>query len=131
MVGALLTGCAFAITVLIIWIGRKRRVLAISCACGFLLYAAILIPNILPPRTVAAQNPCVSYLRLIRDAKADWAARNHKSPGEVPAIDDLFSSNNPAPYHWVPQCPSGGEYKIGAVNQNPTCTLSNLGHVLR
>lgn len=131
MESVLLAGGVIMITGLIIWIGWKRLAIAVPCACGFLLFAFIAIPNVLPPRIAPAQNACVSYLKFIQNGKAEWAKRNQKLPSDIPTAEDVFSSNNPAPYQWIPRCPTGGKYKMGAVNQNPTCTCATEEHTLQ
>jgi hypothetical protein len=62
-------------------------------------------------------------------AKAEWAQVNHKLPTDVPAIAELIGTNKFLPYS-MPVCPSGGSYTLGAVNQNPACSLAERGHKL-
>jgi hypothetical protein len=124
-------GGALGVAVLILLFGRKRLAIALPCAIAFIVYASIAIPNILPPRTVAARNACVANLTWIENAKSEWARKNNKLPGDTPLMEDLFGSNKSAPCNWVDLCPAGGEYKLGAVNEHPTCTRGNEGHALK
>ncbi len=84
---------------------------------------AIAIPNFVKARQTAQQNICINNLRLIDSAKHQWAIEHHKSATDTPTMQDL------QPYlgHDV-QCPAGGEYKIGPVDEKPTCTIA--GHQL-
>lgn len=120
-----------AAATLIVLIARKRLVIALVFACAILLCAAFAPASCVRARPISARNACVSNLELIQSAKAEWVAQNHKVAPDSPRINDLFSSNNPAPYHRIPECPGRGEYKPGATNQNPTCSLAADGHVLR
>jgi hypothetical protein len=75
--------------------------------------------------TVIAKKTCLNNLRLIDDAKQQWATDLDKPDTAVPSEKDL------APYlkHGVlPVCPSGGIYLINAVEDLPTCSVA--GHVL-
>jgi hypothetical protein len=125
---AMLTCVALLITANIIWFGRRKLPVAIPCALLFLLIAATAIPSFIPARQSAHRNACINNLRQIRDAKADWAQANHKSPTDVPTEADLVGTNKFL--HFMPVCPSGGTYIFGAVNEDPKCSLTNHGHKL-
>jgi len=74
---------------------------------------------------IIAKKTCLSNLRLIDDAKQQWAADNNKPDRAVPTEKEL------RPYlktGLLPICPSGGIYLINAVNELPTCSFP--GHVL-
>ncbi len=75
--------------------------------------------------TVIAKKTCLNNLRLIDDAKQQWATDFGKPDSAVPSEKDL------APYlknKILPICPGGGIYLINAVDEFPTC--STPGHVL-
>ena len=75
--------------------------------------------------TVIAKKTCLNNLRLIDDAKQQWATDFGKPDSAVPSEKDL------APYlknKILPVCPGGGIYLINAVDEFPTC--STPGHVL-
>ena len=88
-----LTCIALVITATLIWLGRKKLVIAIPCALIFLLLAAIAIPSFIPARPMAHRNACINNLRQIRDAKIEWARVNHKLPTNVPTEADLYGTN--------------------------------------
>ena len=72
-----------------------------------------------------AKKTCLNNLRLIDDAKQQWAADLDKPDSAVPSEKDL------APYlknGVLPVCPGGGIYLINAVDELPTCSVA--GHVL-
>ncbi|HEY5042869.1 MAG TPA: hypothetical protein VIK53_12795 [Verrucomicrobiae bacterium] len=74
---------------------------------------------------VIAQKNCIHNLRLIDDAKQQWAADNDKPGPAVPTVKDLlpyFTDNA------FPVCPGGGTYSINRVDEVPTCSIP--GHAL-
>ena len=90
------------------------------------LLAAIAIPNLVTARKKAARQACISTLKAIEGAKANWALDMKKSDSDVPTEADLFG---PDKYiEKVPTCPGGGTYSINAVRDKPTC--SNPDHAL-
>jgi prepilin-type N-terminal cleavage/methylation domain-containing protein len=90
------------------------------------LLAVIAIPAFAQSRAHSAQNVCISNLRKIDDAKAQWAMDNRKGWGVRPRDGELFG---PTSYiRTKPQCPAGGQYDIGKVKEPPTCTIP--GHTL-
>jgi type IV pilus assembly protein PilA len=89
------------------------------------LLAAIAIPAFARARARSAQNLCISNLRHIDDAKAQWALDTRKGQGVQPKDEDLFG---PAAYlRTKPQCPAGGEYELNKVKEPPTCTVAGHG----
>jgi hypothetical protein len=73
----------------------------------------------------ANANTCINNLRMIDQAKQQWALDKTKEATDVPTAQDL------APYFTggtLPVCPDGGTYTINAVSVLPTCSIQ--GHVL-
>ena len=90
------------------------------------LLAVMAIPAFARSRARSAQNVCISNLRHIDDAKAQWAMDNRKGWGVRPRDRDLFG---PTLYiRTKPECPAGGQYDIGKVKEPPSCTIP--GHRL-
>jgi hypothetical protein len=73
-------------------------------------------------REVFQKNRCLTYLRQIDSAKRIWALRNHKQPGDVPTVEDITPY---LPAHQMPACPGGGTYEIGAIGEDPTCSVAD------
>ena len=74
---------------------------------------------------IIARKTCVNNLRLIDDAKQQWATDQAKPNTAVPTVKDLL------PYFKAtgfPECPDGGTYSLNAVNEVPTCSIE--GHTL-
>jgi len=90
------------------------------------ILAAIAIPVFARARARSAQNLCISNLRHIDDAKAQWALDTRKGQGVEPTDDDLFG---PGAYlRTKPECPAGGQYELNKVKDFCTCTIT--GHTL-
>jgi hypothetical protein len=100
--------------------------LAIAWAIFFIpLMLAIAIPNFVKARHVSMENACINNLRQIEAAKNQWALEKGKTGGDVLTANDL------TPYlagGKFPVCPDGGIYTIGAVTNDPTCSVP--GHEL-
>jgi hypothetical protein len=70
--------------------------------------------------TIIARKTCISNLRLIDDAKQQWATDLGKPLTAVPTVKDLL------PYFkdkGFPECPDGGTYSLNAVDEVPTCSI--------
>jgi hypothetical protein len=128
---AALTVIALAIAAAIVALWRKRLLWAIPCAFIWLLLAAMAIPSYMAARPIAHRNACINNLRMILDAKAQWAKENHKPAGEVIPDGTLYgTSGTNGILGYRPICPDGGTYTIGAVSQQPACSLASKGHRL-
>jgi hypothetical protein len=89
------------------------------------LMFAIAVPNFIRARETAQKNVCVENLKAIGAAKQNWALVKHKGLNDVPTFVDL------APYltnGQLPSCPAGGVYHIGAVGEEPTCSIPAHQH---
>ena len=84
------------------------------------LLLAIAVPNFVKARNVAMLNACLNNLRQVDAAKTQWALENRKKTGDVPTAQDLkpYLKNGV-----LPVCPAGGTYAIGAVGDDPTCSI--------
>jgi hypothetical protein len=65
---------------------------------------------------------CINNLREIDAVKNVWAEDHHKKSGDIPTAEDLASYFKHGAF---PICPSFGEYTIGPVGNDPTCSISN------
>jgi prepilin-type N-terminal cleavage/methylation domain-containing protein len=91
------------------------------------MLAAIAVPNFVRARNTAQKNACINNLRMIDNAKQQWALENKKSDTDTPTEDDVkvYVKNEK-----MPTCPGGGKYLIEPVNTDPTCSKADAGHVL-
>lgn len=74
---------------------------------------------------VIARKTCINNLRMIDDAKQEWATENDMGNDAVPGVKDLLPYLKDGVF---PVCPSGGTYSINAVDEVPTCSYP--GHHL-
>ena len=90
------------------------------------LLAAVAIPNLVKARKSAQKQACIGNLKSLEGAKVTWALDNRKGDSDAPSDADLFG--NDKTIKKKPECPGGGTYSLGAVVDNPTCTVTE--HVL-
>jgi len=77
------------------------------------MLAAIAVPNFVKARTTAQMNVCVEQMRLINEAKTLEGSRRA-------TLDELVVSGR---LKTKPVCPGGGEYKVGGLGAEPSCSL--------
>lgn len=93
------------------------EIMIVVLIIGILL--AIAVPNFIKARESSRTKACVANLKQIDSAKEQWAMDNKKDSSDTPAWGDLTGA---AGYiKSQPECPSGGDYTIGAISTNPTC----------
>jgi hypothetical protein len=119
---------AVALAVLAVICFRKKLALAVSLALVFLLGATFVTPSFIPARPYAQRNACINNLRMIHEAKAQWASEHGKSAAEIPTGSDLFGEGKYIKRDL--ECPRGGIYKFGNVGEEPVCSYAELGHRL-
>lgn len=61
---------------------------------------------------------CIRNLKLIQEAKVEWAKANGKDTFAIPAKEDLKPH-----LKGFPTCPSGGEYIIRRIGSDPVCSI--------
>lgn len=61
---------------------------------------------------------CQQNLKLLDAVKQQWAIDFHKSARDIPTPGDLC----PTYLQQLPNCPDGGAYHLGAVENDPTCS---------
>ncbi|MBC8326771.1 MAG: type II secretion system protein [Verrucomicrobia subdivision 3 bacterium] len=85
------------------------------------LLAAVAIPNLLRAKKESQITGCRQNLGTIKAAIIQYGF--DKSDDHEVSMDDLVKyMNHP------PKCPSGGEYEVSTVGEDPTCTIE--GHTL-
>ena len=69
---------------------------------------------------------CITNLKQIEGAKADWALEERKTTNDAPTAAVLYGTNGYILRE--PKCPEGGVYIIGRVGVTPLCSVE--GHLL-
>lgn len=85
------------------------------------LLLAIAIPNFVRARQISQARACQANLKNLIGAKERWAMDNQASASSSPTMAQIAV---PGVYiRTVPECPSGGTYTVGALDEVPTCSL--------
>jgi prepilin-type N-terminal cleavage/methylation domain-containing protein len=87
------------------------------------LLAAIGIPNFVRARQTSQTNACINNLRVIDQAKQQWALEYGQAASVVPASTDIepyFGRSGTV----MPAEPLGGTYNILALTVAPTCSVA-------
>ncbi|MFO1501674.1 MAG: prepilin-type N-terminal cleavage/methylation domain-containing protein [Verrucomicrobiota bacterium] len=82
------------------------------------LLAAIAVPGFTRARANAWRSSCLNNLRLIDNAKQQWALESRGDPDDLPTAPDLMPYLRKPSF---PSCPGAGNYTIGKVSQIPGC----------
>lgn len=114
---------------------RKRSALnPIFAALALVVLALavdILFPKIFSKVESGDKAGCIANLRLIEQAKRDWAAQTQAPSNAVPTWEDLrgiLGKLGINTHAYPPNCPDGGIYTIGSLTNAPTCSIK--GHAL-
>ena len=94
--------------------------LLILGAIGFTIFGLFAAGTAAKAKAEANKDKCIHNQFLIDVVKADWARDNNKPDSATPSESDL---TNYFQYNLLPYCPGGGEYRIGAVTNEASCTL--------
>lgn len=89
------------------------------------LLGAIALPNMAKSRVIAQRNTCISNLRVIDDAKEQWAFNQNKKAGVRASKTQI---NAYIKGGLTPNCPAAGIYRYHVVGTEPACTIDD--HVL-
>jgi hypothetical protein len=82
----------------------------------------------MPPTAGASADPskkCINNLRIIDAAKEQCALEKNLKDDQAVSAADISKY---LPGGMMPKCPAGGQYAIGLIGKNPTC--SHPGHAL-
>lgn len=93
------------------------EILLVILIIGVLL--GIALPAMLTARTSSANRSCRENLRAIESAKERFAIENNFPSDGTPTWTDLvpiFVKGR------APQCPMGGTYTIGRMDEDPVCS---------
>ena len=93
------------------------EIMVVVLIIGIILMIAV--PAWVGARERSQVRTCQSQLREIRYAKETWGIDNHKTSTDTPAMEELC----PTYLKKQPYCPSGGEYAISDLSNDPTCSI--------
>jgi hypothetical protein len=82
--------------------------------------AGMALPALAKAKANSQKIACANNLRAVQRAKKQWASENGKSDQDTPGWADLKPYLRGAK---IPKCPTGGDYEINEVGQQPTCSI--------
>jgi prepilin-type N-terminal cleavage/methylation domain-containing protein len=95
------------------------EIMIVVAIIGLLL--AIAVPNFIKTRQLAQSRACINNLRQIQASKQLWGMEKSKASTDTPVDGDLIG---PTLYlKEKPQCPAGGAYVYGKLNESVTCNI--------
>jgi Tfp pilus assembly protein PilE len=83
--------------------------------------AAVAIPSFQHSVAKTQAQACITNLRSVEMAKAQWMAEAGKTSDDIPTDTDLFGENRPI--RDKPRCPAGGTYDLKPAGAKPTCSV--------
>tara|TARA_Y100000588_G_C13485950_1_gene598895 strand:- start:52 stop:432 length:381 start_codon:yes stop_codon:yes gene_type:complete len=86
--------------------------------------AAIAIPSVNKARKRSQVTGCKANLQTIKTTISNWAIHTKRPDGAELTLEDLEGEFD----RGIPRCPSGGEYSVTVVGEDPTCSI--VGHTL-
>ena len=92
-----------------------------------LIILANIVPNSRRHRGTSSTNRCINTLRQLDGAKQQWALEHQKKPADVPTWSDICPYIGRDPVNAGCEtnliCPEGGSYRLGRLDELPTCSL--------
>ena len=94
--------------------------------------AAIATPNFVRALELRRQKVCYANLRIVKSAKASWVGDTRKRGVSDRDINTVLLDDDEnlklERFRAWPECPKGGRYTLGAIDEQPTCSIP--GHHL-
>lgn len=104
------------------------EIMIVVLIIGILL--AIAVPNFVKARTTSQTKSCIGNLKQIDAAKEQYAMDNKLTQGAGCDWSNLVVAGNAGYIKSQPDCPAGGDYTVGNIGTDPSCSLSGSGHIL-
>lgn len=96
------------------------EIMIVVAIIGILI--AIAVPSFLRAREISRRNACQENQSKVDGAKQQWALEENAGATAEPGWTDLIGDT--LYVRKTPVCPSSGDYTIGAINSDPSCSLS-------
>src|SRR5690348_12854773 len=105
---------------------RKRLIILFAIVTCM---SAIATQRFIKWRVAEERADCIYILQQIDGSKQQWAIENKASSNAIPTWKDIYpyGGRGRSYYDWYvhfpPECPSGGRYTIGRVDEAPNCSI--------
>ena len=96
------------------------EIMIVVAIIGILI--AIAVPSFLRAREISRRNACQENQSKIDGAKQQWALETNADQTATPDWADLVG--NSLYIRKQPVCPGGGDYTIGNIASDPSCSLA-------
>ena len=95
------------------------------------LLVASAVPNFISARASSRRTVCVDNLRILDNAKEQWAMENRAKTGASVSMSDLTAGGYLRGPVSGPQCQAGGTYNLRTIGETPVCSRADSdGHKL-
>jgi hypothetical protein len=110
---------------------RKSLILILGSTFVISL-SAFVTPYYVRARDSTASNVCVNSLRQIECVKEEWRLENKKTSKDTPTWDDIRPYIGKGPHGDLSglQCQKKGTFRIGRLDEPPTCSIGGPNHSL-
>ncbi len=98
------------------------EILIVALIIAMLLMIAV--PAWRKIRDTSREKSCWDQIRIIEDAKVQWALDTHATATAVPTMADL----SPSYIRKEPECPTHGTYTVGDMGTKATCSDHGSGY---
>jgi len=116
-----------ALTGALAWRLRKSPLITrIFVAAAIPVSVLALVSKIPDHLASPSRSSCINNLRQIEGAKEQWALEQHKLTNDTPTWEDVL-----AYLRSHPECPDGGTYRIGRVDEPPSCSIPRHDSIYR
>lgn len=90
------------------------------------ILVSVAVPQFYKARESARKSRCLGNLKILDNAKEQWAMDHKKKNGDPCDFNDLIGQT--LYIKAMPECPSGGTYTVNSVSNYSSCTVA--GHEL-
>src|SRR5436190_3728174 len=105
-------------------VGRKKSILLLLAIIAGAALITVVLSRLPAQRRNKLAAACSTGLKVLDFAKETWATISHKTPNDPPpTLDDLSSLTGR-----LPECPCGGVYTPGRIDEPAKCSLSPGEH---
>lgn len=106
------------------WVQKRRWPFLLAGGIGLLVSAVVVMPFVAGILRAHKAGKCIDLLAAIDGAKNQCALDHRDSTVRVLGWDSLKPYLIFETIKSLPRCPSGGEYRINPLGEDPTCSIA-------